>query len=96
MVHQHFKLVHNMTVLENIILGVETIQRGVLKMDEEARRRVVALSEQYGLRIDPDAKIEETCVGMQQRVEDSEDALPRQRGMIFDEPTAVLTPQSKN
>ncbi|MEG1875029.1 MAG: ATP-binding cassette domain-containing protein, partial [Angelakisella sp.] len=56
MVHQHFKLVHNFTVLENIILGVETTTRGFLKMDK-ARERVVALSNQYGLKVDPDALI---------------------------------------
>ncbi len=51
MVHQHFKLVHNMTVLENIVLGVESVRRGVLRMDE-ARARVMALSERYGFAID--------------------------------------------
>ncbi|MDR2909715.1 MAG: ATP-binding cassette domain-containing protein, partial [Oscillospiraceae bacterium] len=56
MVHQHFKLVHNFTVLENIILGVETVRGGFLKMDE-ARLRVMALSERYGLKVDPDALI---------------------------------------
>ena len=56
MVHQHFKLVHNFTVLENIILGVETTSRGFLKMDK-AREKVTALSERYGLRVDPDELI---------------------------------------
>lgn len=92
MVHQHFKLVHNMTVLENIILGVETVRRGVLRMDE-ARRRVMDLSERYGLRIDPDAKIEDTTVGMQQRVEILKMLYRDNEVLIFDEPTAVLTPQ---
>ncbi len=92
MVHQHFKLVHNMTVLENIILGVETVKRGVLKMDE-ARRKVVELSERYGLMIDPDAKIEDTTVGMQQRVEILKMLYRDNEVLIFDEPTAVLTPQ---
>ncbi len=92
MVHQHFKLVHNMTALENIILGVETVVRGVLRMDE-ARRRVMALSERYGLRIDPDAKIEDTTVGMQQRVEILKMLYRDNQVLIFDEPTAVLTPQ---
>ena len=68
MVHQHFKLVHNFTVLENIILGVETTSRGFLKMDK-AREKVTALSERYGLRVDPDACISDITVGMQQRVE---------------------------
>ena len=92
MVHQHFKLVHNMTVLENIILGVETVRRGVLRMDE-ARRRVVDLSERYGLKIDPDARIEDTTVGMQQRVEILKMLYRENEVLIFDEPTAVLTPQ---
>ena len=92
MVHQHFKLVHNMTVLENIILGVETVKRGVLKMDE-ARKKVVELSERYGLQIDPDAKIEDTTVGMQQRVEILKMLYRDNEVLIFDEPTAVLTPQ---
>ena len=65
MVHQHFKLVHNFTVLENVILGVETTQKGLLKMDE-ARKKVVSLSEKYGLKIDPDALISDITVGMQQ------------------------------
>ena len=65
MVHQHFKLVQCFTVLENIILGVETTKGGVLQMDE-ARKKVLALSEKYGLQVDPDAKIEDITVGMQQ------------------------------
>ncbi len=68
MVHQHFKLVHNFTVLQNIVLGMETTRHGFLRMDE-ARKKVVSLSEQYGLRVDPDALIEDITVGMQQRVE---------------------------
>ena len=68
MVHQHFKLVHNLTVLENVILGVEDTRRGVLKMDK-AREKVMTLSRQYGLMVDPDARIEDITVGMQQRVE---------------------------
>lgn len=92
MVHQHFKLVHNFTVLENIVLGVETTKNGILKMDE-ARKKVVALSEQYRLRIDPDAKISEITVGMQQRVEILKMLYRENDILIFDEPTAVLTPQ---
>ena len=92
MVHQHFKLVHNMTVLENIVLGVESVRRGVLRMDE-ARARVMALSERYGFTIDPDAKIEDTTVGMQQRVEILKMLYRDNEVLIFDEPTAVLTPQ---
>ncbi len=92
MVHQHFKLVHNFTVLENIILGVETVQGGVLRMDE-ARRKVVELSERYHLKVDPDAKIEDITVGMQQRVEILKMLYRDNEVLIFDEPTAVLTPQ---
>ena len=92
MVHQHFKLVHNFTVLENIILGVETVQGGVLRMDE-ARRRVIELSEKYHLKVEPDAKIEDITVGMQQRVEILKMLYRDNEVLIFDEPTAVLTPQ---
>ena len=92
MVHQHFKLVHNFTVLQNIVLGMETTQNGFLKMDE-ARKKVMALSEQYGLRVDPDALIEDITVGMQQRVEILKMLYREAEILIFDEPTAVLTPQ---
>ncbi len=92
MVHQHFKLVHNFSVLENIVLGVETTQNGFLKMDE-ARKKVMALSERYGLRIDPDAYISDITVGMQQRVEILKMLYRDNEILIFDEPTAVLTPQ---
>ncbi|MBN7772860.1 ABC transporter ATP-binding protein [Clostridium aminobutyricum] len=92
MVHQHFKLVHNFTVLQNIILGVETTRSGLLKM-EEARQKVVALSEKYGLMVDPDAIVEDITVGMQQRVEILKMLYRDNEILIFDEPTAVLTPQ---
>ena len=92
MVHQHFKLVHNFTVLENIVLGVETKKRGFLRMGD-ARERVVSLSEQYGLSIDPDAYISDITVGMQQRVEIMKMLYRENEILIFDEPTAVLTPQ---
>ena len=92
MVHQHFKLVHNFTVLQNIILGVETTKNGFLKMDD-ARAKVVALSDQYGLKVDPDAIIEDITVGMQQRVEILKMLYRENEILIFDEPTAVLTPQ---
>ena len=92
MVHQHFKLVHNFTVLQNIILGVETTKNGFLKMDE-AREKVVALSEKYGLSVDPDELISEITVGMQQRVEILKMLYRENEILIFDEPTAVLTPQ---
>lgn len=92
MVHQHFKLVHNFTVLQNIILGVETTKNGFLKM-EDARKKVMALSDRYGLKVDPDALIEDITVGMQQRVEILKMLYRDNEILIFDEPTAVLTPQ---
>lgn len=90
MVHQHFKLVENFTVLENIVLGAETVNMGMLKMDD-ARKKVVELSEKYNLAIDPDAKIEDITVGMQQRVEILKMLYRDNEILIFDEPTAVLT-----
>ncbi|OQB23338.1 MAG: Xylose import ATP-binding protein XylG [Firmicutes bacterium ADurb.Bin182] len=92
MVHQHFKLVHNFTVLQNIILGVETTKHGFLKMDK-ARKRVMDLSDKYGLKVDPDALISDITVGMQQRVEILKMLYRENEILIFDEPTAVLTPQ---
>ncbi|MEG2295394.1 MAG: ABC transporter ATP-binding protein [Oscillospiraceae bacterium] len=93
MVHQHFKLVSNFTVLENIVLGVETVGKfGFLKM-EKARIKIVALSEKYNLKIDPDAYISNITVGMQQRVEILKMLYKNNNILIFDEPTAVLTPQ---
>ncbi|MCL2559120.1 MAG: ABC transporter ATP-binding protein [Turicibacter sp.] len=92
MVHQHFKLVHNFTVLENIVLGVETTASGVLKMDE-ARAKVVSLSEKYHFDIDVDKQVKDISVGMQQRVEILKMLYRDNEILIFDEPTAVLTPQ---
>lgn len=92
MVHQHFKLVEIFSVLENIILGVEPNKMGFLQK-KEARKRVVDLSEKYGLKIDPDALIENISVGMQQRVEILKMLYRENEILIFDEPTAVLTPQ---
>lgn len=92
MVHQHFKLVHNFTVLQNIVLGMETVKGGLLKMDD-ARKKVMELSERYNLFIDPDALISDITVGMQQRVEILKMLYRDNEIMIFDEPTAVLTPQ---
>lgn len=92
MVHQHFKLVENFTVLENIILGVEPNKMGFLER-KKARENVLTLSEQYGLQIDPDASIEKISVGMQQRVEIIKMLYRNNDILIFDEPTAVLTPQ---
>ena len=92
MVHQHFKLVHNFTVLENIILGAETAKNGFLKLDN-ARTQVIELSRRYKLEIDPDALISNITVGMQQRVEILKMLYRENEILIFDEPTAVLTPQ---
>ena len=92
MVHQHFKLVECFSVLDNIILGVEPNKLGFLQK-REARRRVVELSEKYGLRVEPDALIEDISVGMQQRVEILKMLYRDNEILIFDEPTAVLTPQ---
>jgi len=92
MVHQHFKLVHNFTALENIVLGVETTHRGVLQM-KEAREKILELSKLYGLEIDIDREIEDITVGMQQRVEILKMLYRENEILIFDEPTAVLTPQ---
>lgn len=92
MVHQHFKLVECFSVLDNIILGVETTKGGFLQK-EEARKRVVALSEKYGLLVEPDAIIEDVTVGMQQRTEILKMLYRDNDILIFDEPTAVLTPQ---
>ena len=92
MVHQHFKLVEIFSVLDNIILGVEPNKAGFLQK-KEAREKVVHLSEQYGLKVDPDAKIEDISVGMQQRTEILKMLYRDNEILIFDEPTAVLTPQ---
>ncbi|MPM28560.1 Galactose/methyl galactoside import ATP-binding protein MglA [bioreactor metagenome] len=92
MVHQHFKLVEVFSVLDNIILGVEPNKMGFLRKDE-ARQKVMALSEKYGLKADPDALIEDISVGMQQRVEILKMLYRDNDILIFDEPTAVLTPQ---
>ena len=92
MVHQHFKLVEIFTVLENIMLGVEPTKGGFLDK-KTAREKVVALSDKYGLKVDPDALIEDVSVGMQQRVEILKMLYRDNDILIFDEPTAVLTPQ---
>lgn len=93
MVHQHFKLVHNYTVTENIVLGVESTNKiGMLDL-ATAEKRVAELSEQYGLSVNPKDKIEDITVGMQQRVEILKTLYRNADIIIFDEPTAVLTPQ---
>ncbi|HLM64902.1 MAG TPA: ABC transporter ATP-binding protein [Acidimicrobiales bacterium] len=93
MVHQHFMLVPVFTVAENVILGVEpTARLGRIERDE-ARRQVAELSERYGLSVDPDARMEDLAVGVQQRVEILKALYRDARCLILDEPTAVLTPQ---
>ena len=92
MVHQHFKLVDVFTVLDNIILGAEDTKLGFLEK-KAARAKVMALSEKYGLHVDVDAKVEDITVGMQQRTEILKMLYRDNEILIFDEPTAVLTPQ---
>ena len=92
MVHQHFKLIDVFTVLDNIILGAETTKFGFIQR-KEARKKVEELSEKYGLKVDLDAKVEDITVGMQQRVEILKMLYRDNEILIFDEPTAVLTPQ---
>ena len=91
MVHQHFKLVECFTVLDNIILGAETCKFGFLNK-AQAREKVNALSERYGLHVDLDAKIEDITVGMQQRTEILKMLYRDNDIRMWDEPTAVLTP----
>lgn len=93
MVHQHFKLVENFTVAENIILGLEP-KKSFGRLDiAQAEKKVQELSEKYGLSVDPKSKIEDISVGMQQRVEILKMLYRDAEILIFDEPTAVLTPQ---
>lgn len=92
MVHQHFMLVQPFTVTENIVLGTEPV-RGISLDMETARKNVVEISERYGLSIDPDAKIEDISVGMQQRVEILKALYRGADILILDEPTSSLTPQ---
>ena len=92
MVHQHFKLVECFSVLDNIILGVEDTKNGILQR-EHSRQKVMELSEKYGLQVNPDALIEDISVGMQQRTEILKMLYRDNEILIFDEPTAVLTPQ---
>ena len=92
MVHQHFKLVEVFSVLDNIILGAEDTKLGFLQK-KAARMKVQALSEKYKLNVDLDAKVEDISVGMQQRNEILKMLYRDNEILIFDEPTAVLTPQ---
>ena len=93
MVHQHFMLVPVFSVWENVVLGVEPVKGPGLMNSKEARREVKEISEKYGLAVDPDALVEELPVGIQQRVEIIKVLLRGARILVFDEPTAVLTPQ---
>jgi simple sugar transport system ATP-binding protein len=93
MVHQHFKLIHNFTVTENIVLGREPSGKTGNLDIRAAEKRVAELSGAYGLAVDPKARIEDITVGMQQRVEILKILYRNADILIFDEPTAVLTPQ---
>ncbi len=92
MVHQHFMLIQPFTVTENIILGMEPV-RGLVIDKDTARKKVLELSERYNMKVDPDAKIEDISVGMQQRVEILKVLYRGADTLILDEPTASLTPQ---
>jgi general nucleoside transport system ATP-binding protein len=92
MVHQHFMLVENFTVTENIILGEEPTKLGAINI-KDAAKDIAALSKKYNLDVDPYAKIEDISVGMQQRVEILKTLYRGAEILIFDEPTASLTPQ---
>ena len=93
MVHQHFMLVEDFTVTQNIILGNETTSHaGVVDM-KRARKQILEIVEKYGLEVDPDAKVNDISVGMQQRVEILKALYRGAELLILDEPTAVLTPQ---
>ncbi|MBE2272339.1 MAG: ABC transporter ATP-binding protein, partial [Anaerolinea sp.] len=92
MVHQHFQLVPVLTVTENIMLGNESV-RGMFLDRKAARKRILEISDEYGLEVDPDAKIEDLPVGVQQRVEIIKALYRKADILILDEPTAVLTPQ---
>jgi len=93
MVHQHFMLVPVFTVAENVVLGVEPV-KALDRLDlKTARQQVRAISTRHGLEVDPDAIIEEIPVGLQQRVEIIKVLFRSANAIIFDEPTAVLTPQ---
>ena len=92
MVHQHFMLIQPFTVADNIILGVEPV-KGIVIDHQTARDKVLELSERYGMKVDPDAKVEDISVGMQQRVEILKVLYRGADTLILDEPTASLTPQ---
>lgn len=92
MVHQHFMLIQPFTVTENVILGMEP--KNGLKVDlKKAKNKIIELSKKYGLKVDPDAKVEDISVGMQQRVEILKVLYRGAKNLILDEPTSSLTPQ---
>lgn len=93
MVHQHFMLVENFTVTQNIMLGLESTKLGGVLDQTAARKKIVALADMYGLHVDPDAKVQDISVAMQQRVEILKALYRGVEILILDEPTAVLTPQ---
>lgn len=93
MVYQHFMLVDTLTVAENMVLGFEPTKAGVIFDLNKARKMVKDVSEKYGLNIDPDAKVSDLSVGIQQRIEILKILFKGAELLIFDEPSAVLTPQ---
>ena len=93
MVHQHFMLVPSFTVAQNVVLGREPRRGGIFCARETAREQVRALAQEYGLRVEPDARVGELSVGLQQRVEILKTLYRGADILILDEPTAVLTPQ---
>ena len=93
MVHQHFKLVECFTVLDNIILGVEPVDSLTFLQKKEARKKILEMSQKWGLHVNPDALVSDVTVGMQQRTEILKMLYRENDILIFDEPTAVLTPQ---
>ncbi|MBI3454026.1 MAG: ABC transporter ATP-binding protein [Rhodospirillales bacterium] len=95
MVHQHFTLADNLSVLDNVILGTESLWR-LASRRAEAKRRLLGLAGAFGLRVDPDAPVSGLSVGEQQRVEILKALYRKARILILDEPTAVLTPQESD
>ncbi|NMC47785.1 MAG: ABC transporter ATP-binding protein [Chloroflexi bacterium] len=93
MVHQHFMLVPVFTVTENVMLGAETTKYGTFLKRKQVKSEIEEISRKYGLVVDPDSRIEDLSVGVQQRVEIIKILYRKAEILIFDEPTAVLTPQ---